>query len=166
MGQRGPKPTPTKILKLRGTYRKDRHAPNAPEPEPALPRCPDWFARDVPWGRFARQEYRRLGRRLYELGVLSELDRDVLLLRADAFGRWRYWRSQLARTGWTQRGKSGFEMPRPEVAFLDRAAEEMRRWGALLGLSPSDRRNVSKLEAERTDGAEVFLFGPRNPDSA
>lgn len=162
MGKRGPAPTPAKILQLRGTQRADRSAPNAPEPKaPAkAPSCPSWFGADVLWGRLARSEYRRLARELLELGLLADVDRDALLSYCDAFGRWRYWRKELGDLGtWNQVTESGYIAQRPEVGYMNRAADDMRRWGALFGLSPSDRRNVSAVPKEQTDTAADFLFG-------
>ena len=164
MGKRGPAPTPAKILQLRGTYRKDRDAPNPVDPpRPAKPpACPTWFARDVPWGKLARAEYRRLSRELLELGLLTEIDRDALLAYCDAVARWRYWRAELGRLGsWNQVTESGYVAPRPEVSYMNKALEDARRWGALFGLSPSDRRNVSATPKEERDAAADFLFGGR-----
>ena len=42
MGKRGPKPTPTAVLKLKGTDRADRTR-NEPTPPRGLPRCPNWL---------------------------------------------------------------------------------------------------------------------------
>jgi len=164
VGKRGPAPTPAKILQLRGTYRKDRDAPNPVDPpKPARPpACPTWFARDVPWGKLARAEYRRLSRELLELGLLTEIDRDALLAYCDAVARWRYWRARLGELGsWNQVTESGYVAPRPEVSYMNRAADDMRKWGALFGLSPSDRRNVSATPKEERDAAADFLFGGR-----
>lgn len=164
MGKRGPAPTPAEILKFRGTYRKDRSAPNAPEPKaPAkAPSCPSWLGQDVPWGKLARSEYRRLARELLDLGLLADVDRDALIFYCDAFARWRYWRAELGRLGtMNQETESGYIMPRPEVSYMNRAADDMRKWGALFGLSPSDRRNVSAAPKEQGDAAKDFLFGAR-----
>ena len=157
---RGRPPTPVKVLKLRGTYRPDRHGSALPDPEPKAPPCPAWFGADVPWGKMARQEYRRLSRALVAIGVLTEVDRDTLLAYCDAVARWRHWRAELARRGWTQMTSTGYEAPRPEVSFLNRAVEDMRRWGAALGLSPSDRRRVAaNPPSGKKDDAADFLFG-------
>jgi len=170
VGKRGPAPTPVKVLQLRGTYRKDRDAPNPVDPpRPAKPpSCPSWFGmdvegeRDVEWARYARSEYRRLSRKLLDLGLLTEVDRDALLAYCDAVGRWRYWRAELGRLGsWNQITESGYVAPRPEVSYMNKALEDMRRWGALFGLSPSDRRNVSATPKQEADTAADFLFGGR-----
>ena len=164
MGKRGPAPTPAKILQLRGTYRKDRDAPNPVDPpKPARPpACPTWFSADVPWGKLARAEYRRLSRELLDLGLLAEIDRDSLLLLCDALGRFRYWRAELGRLGtWNQVTESGYVMPRPEVSYMNRAIDDVRKFAALFGLSPSDRRNVSATPKQETDAAADFLFGGR-----
>lgn len=163
MGKRGPAPMPAKVLKLRGTYRPDRDAPNPVDPPrpPKPPACPSWFARDVPWGALARKEYRRLSRELLELGLLAEVDRDALLAYCDAVARWQYWRAELAGRSWIQITESGYASPVPEVSFMNRALDDMRKWGALFGLSPSDRRNVSAAPKQETDAAADFLFGGR-----
>lgn len=161
MGKRGPAPTPAAVLKLRGTYRPDRDAPNAPNPEAEAPSCPSWLGKAVPWGREATREWKRITPLLERNRIVSELDRANLAAYCDAYARWWYFRRQIARYGTTQVTESGYVAQRPEVSMMNRALEDMKKFGALFGLSPSDRRNVSAQPPEERDDTVDFLFGKK-----
>lgn len=161
MGKRGPAPTPAKVLQLRGTYRPDRDAPNAPSPETAAPSCPTWLGKSVPWGREAVREWSRIAPLLEGNQLLTELDRANLAAYCDAYARWWHFRREVARHGAVQVTESGYAAQRPEVTMMNRALEDMKKFGALFGLSPSDRRNVSATPKEEADTAADFLFGGR-----
>jgi hypothetical protein len=72
MGLRGPPPTPTRVLQLRGTYRPDRHADPSAEPSSAplkaLPPCPAVL------GAAGKLEWARVGAWLVANEMLSEPD--------------------------------------------------------------------------------------------
>ena len=48
MGKRGPRPTPTAVLRARGSRRADRNPDRLePEPPPGPPECPAWLNADA-----------------------------------------------------------------------------------------------------------------------
>jgi P27 family predicted phage terminase small subunit len=141
MGKRGPIGASTRVLKLKGDYRPDRHASRdaIPQPDPltALPKAPAYL------GALGKKEWRRVGAELVELGLLTSaglsafgfyclacqraLEAELLLVKADSL------------TVTTARG--GIR-PHPTVNIARQAWSEVRKWGAEFGLSPSTRTRV------------------------
>ena len=77
----GRRPTPTGILKLRGS----KHAtnrPDEPRPELALPEPPEELRPQD------RKHFREVAERLYHCGVLTSIDGASLARYATCFGRW------------------------------------------------------------------------------
>ncbi|TVS18954.1 MAG: phage terminase small subunit P27 family [Gammaproteobacteria bacterium] len=142
MGLRGPKPKPTALKKLEGTYRADREAPNAPEVEPGLPDLPEGWE-DAPWSDHATKEYWHIGPQLVRLGLLSEVDRAAFLSYCDYWGRWMYYRGQVAKHGDKQTTAGGFESQSADVQMMNKAQEGVKKCLAMFGLSPADRTRVS-----------------------
>src|SRR5581483_7260694 len=78
MGRRGPPPTPTKILELRGSWRA-KERPGEPQPPPGAPPMPEWLSEE------ARAEWQRMAPELEALGLLSVLDRAALAAYCQAY---------------------------------------------------------------------------------
>jgi P27 family predicted phage terminase small subunit len=76
----GPRPTPTSILKLRGSWRgKDR--PDA-DLEPNMPKMPSWLS------AAAKAEWKRRIPELNALGVLQKVDVTILAMYCTDFAEW------------------------------------------------------------------------------
>ena len=73
MGKRGPPPTPTNVLKRRGSWRGNRN-PGEPRPEPGRPRCPSWL------GDYAKAAWRHLVPMLDRMAVLTKVDCNALAM--------------------------------------------------------------------------------------
>ncbi len=73
MGRRGPAPTPTNLLRLRGsplaTKRRDR---TEPKPDPTRPRCPSWLDEE------AKAAWRQLVPHLDAMRVMTRIDGNAL----------------------------------------------------------------------------------------
>jgi P27 family predicted phage terminase small subunit len=82
MGRRGPAPTPTAILRLRGSplAKRNRHEPKGP---PGKPRCPEWLDDD------AKAAWRHLIPQLDLMGVLTRIDGNALARYCRLWSRWR-----------------------------------------------------------------------------
>ena len=65
----GRKPLPTHLKMVRGTLQKCRMNPDEPTPDPEIPDAPPHLSPE------AREEWERLALELYELGILSTIDR-------------------------------------------------------------------------------------------
>ena len=78
----GRKPLPTHLKMVRGTLQKCRMNPDEPTPDPEIPDAPPHLSPE------AREEWERLALELYELGILSTIDRAALAAYCQAYGRW------------------------------------------------------------------------------
>jgi len=89
---RGRQPTPTSILKLRGSWRA-KTRPHEPQPPALRPACPQWLDGE------ARTLWKHLTPQLVELGVLTLLDRNALTRYVVAWTEWKTCRESLAAHG-------------------------------------------------------------------
>lgn len=159
MGKRGPAPLPTNLKLLRGTHRADRATSNEPMPEAKVPSRPSWLGEGVDWGSEAVREWDRVVGALAANGLLTDLDRTSLAAYCDAFGRWWHFRREVAEKGAVQVTESGYVAQRPEVALMNKALDDVKRFGALFGMSPSDRTRISVPEREGEEANPYARFG-------
>lgn len=138
MGKRGPKPTPTRILKLRGSPLAGRREGELPAESAgefdATP--PPELAGD------ALAEWQRLVPILRALGVLTPLDRSALHALCE---RWE------AYTACVKLKDSVAGSWQEEAALSNRLNGALDRWmkiAAAFGLTPSDR---TKLRVDKKD---------------
>ncbi|MEL6599949.1 MAG: phage terminase small subunit P27 family [Pseudomonadota bacterium] len=150
---RGRKPTPTALKLVQGNPGK--RALNADEPKPAegLPTCPAHLSPT------AKTEWKRVARMLNYMGLLSEIDRAALAGYCQAYGRWVEAERELAKTPTLLRTPSGYVQPSPWLAIANKANEQMLKWMAEIGLTPSSRSRVST----RMPGAGQGAGGEPNP---
>lgn len=142
MGSRGPRPLPTALKLARGTARADRLRADEPRPLPVSSlAAPTWLSED------GRKVYRRLGKQLHALGVLSESDLPLLALLADQWVIYLGASAFLRENGevYSIRDTDGnlrTVMPFPQVAQRNASAKAIQRLSAEFGLSPSSRSRV------------------------
>lgn len=91
MGRRGPPPTPTALLKARGSWRASTRE-GEPEPEGELER-PGWLPPE------AAEVWDRLAAILDRMGVLSSSDELALARYCVIFAEWRALAVQIAEEG-------------------------------------------------------------------
>ena len=142
MGKRGPAPTPAKVLKMRGTYRADRH--EAGDLVPAvtkIPRPPTYLSKG------ARREWRRTAARAFKLGILTELDLNALEAYSIVRDRALESEAELARDGRMIETPQGRKR-HPALITAERAWGDCRKYEALFGLSPSARRGLGMSEQD------------------
>ncbi len=166
MGKRGPKPTPTKVLEMRGSWRASARS-DEPQPEPGKPQCPSWMSAEQ------KRVYRRLARGLQDMGVLAKIDRDVLTRYTVTFVQWMDAEKVLNDKGPTQNvyGKAVDEdgtplvigtTDRPEVARSLALGNMLNKLEAKLGLSPADRvglKAVGKTGKSKQGKSRFFAGG-------
>lgn len=153
--------TDTKVLQLRGTYRKDRHAKREQKPTgdalTELPRCPkvlDSIAKAV-WQRAGTELVRR---RVLTLGGLDDFAAYCATVA----------RAVRAETRLTEAGgdtyvtATGYERPRPEVAIAREAWAEARQYARATGLTPNGSGPAGGVEIPPADADEDFLFGQKS----
>lgn len=140
MGLRGPQPTPTRILQLRGTYRKDRHGDPADQPQleelEALPPPPGFF------DTVAAFEWDRIGHELVAKRVLCKADLAAFTGYCCSVSRAVNADRAVMKLGSTMVTPQGFEMARPEVAIAKQAWSEVNKFAREFGITPSSRSRV------------------------
>ena len=131
--------TPTKVLQLRGTHRKDRHGDPESEVQfelltelPPVPRFLDGI------GRF---EWYRLGPELIAKQLLTTVDLAAFTLYCVSVSRVVACERVLQEHGMTMFAMQGW-IPRPEVAIGRQAGAEVRKFCTEFGLTPSARTRI------------------------
>ena len=132
-----------------GTSRQDRNH-SEPEHTPGAPRCPTWVT------GYARTVYRRTCRILSDAGAISPADRESIATFAVSVARWRQSEAALDACGSAyQKTKSGYSALRAEAIESRRAREEVARNAERLGLSPTSRARLTKVQSN-TDTPNPF----------
>jgi P27 family predicted phage terminase small subunit len=150
MGRRGPKPTPTKTLQLRGSWRaKTRKA--EPKPETEVPSAPSWLK------GYAKREWGRLVKEFAKLDMLTGLDRTVLAMHCQALGDMVHYAKIEEREGSVIVSEKGGMYPHPAANLKANAATRAMKFGAELGLSPSSRTRINIEPKKAPDKLEAFL---------
>ena len=138
MGKRGPKRTPTKILKLRGSARAKRCTG---EPDPAGPLVrPKWLKRQ------ARRKWEQLAPQLEQYIGAKQIDSGTLARYCDMWAWWRDLRKWIAENGETYTGvnKKGddYEGQHPQVNLCLKLQTQLAKLEAEFGLSPAARTGI------------------------
>lgn len=142
MGRRGPAPTPTAVLKLRGstlvTKRRERSEAKGPSGKPC---CPQWLDTD------AKAMWRQLVPQLQTMGVLTRVDSNALARYCRLWSRWRKAEDFIDRHGemYTLRdeaGKPRYVQQFPQVSIAAKLAQQLTRLEQEFGMTPSARARM------------------------
>ena len=142
MGRRGPAPTPTPILQLRGsTLVSKRRQKNEAQVPAGAPDRPDWLDED------ARKMWDHLLPMLDGMGVLTRVDGNSLARYCRLWSRWRKAESFIEEKGdmYPLRGDDGqvkcFQQW-PQVAIANKLAQQLTRLEQEFGMTPSARARL------------------------
>jgi P27 family predicted phage terminase small subunit len=137
MGLRGPAPTPTKVLKMRGTYRPDRHGGSEPPSETLtkVPRAPSNLR------SLARKLWRQIAKQLIAGERLATDDLQSLEGYVIAYERALESEAVVAVQGRTTKTSQGLGR-HPELITAEKARAEMRVYEQKFGMSPADRARL------------------------
>jgi P27 family predicted phage terminase small subunit len=126
--------------------------PDEAKPEVRLPSPPAHLSKE------AKKEWRRSGRFLLEMGLISELDRAAFAAFCAVWGRWVEAEVALNTHGVLIKSPSGYPMQSPYLAVANRALDQMRSLLAEFGMSPASRSRVTAAPpAAEEDPFEAFL---------
>jgi len=151
MGARGTPKTPTKILKLRGSWRAKMRG-SEPEPPLGRPDCPEYLGDD------GRREWARVTGILESLGMLTELDQSMLGLYCKAYEEFLEADRQVRRTGLLVRQDDKINS-NPLVRIRSDAWMRALRAAREFGLTPSARASIGETRTETKTGKERFFAG-------
>ena len=161
MGRRGPPPTPTPILKLRGStlvnQRRERDEAKGPVGRPT---CPKWLDAD------AKAVWKNLVPMLEQMGVLTRIDGNALARYCRLWTRWRKAEAFIDQRGdmyplKDERGNVRCFQQWPQVGIANKLAQQLTRLEQEFGLTPSARTRVKADQAFTTSAAEMKFFGQR-----
>ena len=152
--QSGPKPKPTRLKILAGNPGK--RPLNKQEPKPPagkLPVAPPHL------NRIAKKEWRRLAKDLHSCGVLTQVDTAVLGAYCQAYSRWVQAEDAIAEmakrdqltNGLMIKTTNGNAIQNPLVGTSNKSANDMVRYAAELGMTPSARSRVTATETKSTN---------------
>jgi len=140
MGKRGPAPTPTNILKIRGSWRANKN-PLEPKPKEGRPTCPRWLSPE------AKKVWKVVTRILLNMRVLTVADGMQLARYCDAFVRWRSAAQHLNEHGEVypvrdEKGEVKAFIPWPQVSIYNKLFSLLSRTEAQYGMTPAARTSI------------------------
>jgi P27 family predicted phage terminase small subunit len=171
MAKRGPKPTPTPTLKLRGGFRNDRHGsrPGGDTFDHKMPRCPQRFIRrqENPEAetvrKVAKQTWDRLCPTLFQSGLLVDAFKECFILLCDSYARYVLCCQMLDQDGHTSESSKGSLTKSPWARLRSEFHDQVCKGAAAFGLSPADVAGVRAVEKPTVeDSKKRFFGGPRN----
>jgi P27 family predicted phage terminase small subunit len=136
---------------LRGNPSKRALPTHEAKPAVKLPPAPKHLSVE------ARREWRRTGKELLRLGLVTTLDRGMFAGYCQAWGRLVEAEEQLRKFGTVIKAPSGFLVQSPYLAIANRALEHMTKIAVEFGMSPSSRSRVhAAAPAEELDPFEQW----------
>jgi P27 family predicted phage terminase small subunit len=150
---RGRKPKPTAAKELAGNPGKRPLNDREPKPAVKLPTCPAHLS------AAARREWRRMGRQLLDLGVLTTVDRAVLAAYCVAYARWAEAEAQVSKLGLVVKTSAGNLIQNPYLSIANRAMEQTAKLASEFGMTPSSRSRVQTAEGDSGPSLADVLFG-------
>jgi P27 family predicted phage terminase small subunit len=117
------------------SFRRPRVSGDGPEPK--LPACPAHLQGE------ARKEWKRMGKKLLDCGLMTEIDGAALALYCQSWARWVEAEGNLLKYGTVMKSPTGFPIQSPYLAIANKAMNQMTRLLVEFGMSPSARTRVA-----------------------
>ena len=147
----GPPPKPTKLKLLKGEKNKDRINQNEPQPEVKVLPCPSHLKEE------AKRYWNQEAPRLYQLGLLTEVDGGAFELLCVAWAEWQEYTELVEKNGIAIRTPNGSLQLSPAAVLKDRAYERYRRMCLEFGMTPSSRSRISVSKPHKGSGIEDLI---------
>ena len=151
----GPPPTPTKVLKLRGSWRARRN-PSEPKGDNRAPSCPSWLDAE------GKKAWRYVVPILQKRGTISSEDQHALAIYCGCWSRYRLMVEAIQEHGVVMEvvSKHGevHDRARPEHRIMMDLTKTLRAYQHEFGLTPSARSRigVASAPASRGSGSKFF----------
>ncbi len=133
----GRKPKPTKLKLLQGNPGHRPLNQNEPEPKTEIPEPPGHLTVG------ALTEWNRISQQLFNLGLLSGIDRTELAMYCQAYDRWVEAEKVIEEKGVLYKTKSGNVMTSPMLWVANKAMDQCHKFLTEFGMTPSSRSRVS-----------------------
>jgi len=149
MATKGRKPKPPELRLYEGN-REHRSIPTTPKPKTKRFYAPRWLS------PIAKKEWRRIARELYNLGLLTVLDRAALEGLCQCYARWREAEDKALIA--IYKTNSGYVGQNPYINIAIKYAKEMRSFLVEFGMTPSSRArvNIDKLKDDKSEWDELL----------
>ncbi|MCG8670196.1 MAG: phage terminase small subunit P27 family [Pseudomonadales bacterium] len=128
---------PTAIKKLDGNPGNRPLPENEVQPKKILPKPPRHLSKD------ARKAWRILAPQLFDLGLLTELDVDLLGIYCETYIMWRDAKNDIVENGYWLTGQKGDRIKNPSISIARSAFEQMHKMKNDFGFSPAARVGLS-----------------------
>lgn len=151
---RGRKPKPPELSVVEGNpgKRSKPAATGRDGPRTQVPSPPSHL------NKAAKSEWRRIAKKLHELGMLTTLDRGLLAAYCDSWAMFVEARKHIELTGYTDVTDNGNLIQSPWVGIANRAKTDYTRYAAQLGLDPTARTRLGITEGgKKKDPAAKYL---------
>jgi len=155
MAQRGRKPKPTALKELEGNPGGRPLNQNEPKPDRKAPRCPSWLEDE------AKKEWKRVGKILERMGLLTEMDMAAFAGYCQAYARWKEAEEFITQHGAMIRTPNGYLQQVPQVSIAQTNLKIMLKFCEQFGLTPSARSRIVAGEGSinPADEMEQLLGG-------
>lgn len=150
---RGRKPKPTRMKELEGNPGKRALNKKEPKPDLAIPDCPAHLKGE------ARKEWNRIVKELHALGILTNVDRAALVVYCTAWADYVKACNKLEKEGYVIISDKGGMYQNPWVALQKRSMDQIMRFAAEFGMTPSSRSRVRVEKEDPAEELERLLFG-------
>jgi P27 family predicted phage terminase small subunit len=122
-----------------------------PQPKSSMPKCPSHLDAE------AKLEWRRVAPKLFELGLLTEIDGEALAAYCSSWSIWVQAKEHLAEEGLTVVGPRGGVRASPWIAIARGAQRDLQSLAAEFGLTPLSRQRIHVTPPEKPDPFEELL---------
>jgi len=155
----GRKPVPRALKLARGNPGQHKISDDEPEPSSDIDLgVPAALAGDAD----ASAEWNDKAPMLHRLGLLTEVDRDALVMYCATFARWKYAERELREHGLvlTRKRKGGtYLLLSPYLSIASKAQEQCRALLLEFGLTPVSRNRVHVKKRQAVDAKQERFFG-------
>ena len=148
---RGRKPKPTRLKLLEGNPGRRPLNDLEPQPEAALLEPPA----ELP--KIARDEWRRIAKKLYEIGMLSDLEQALLEAYCYSFAKWKNALREMVGSKAVVVTKKGNIIQNPWESIANKAYDQMIRALVELGLSYPSRSRIKVSPKKQKDVFADFM---------
>lgn len=155
MARAGRKPKPTAMKELEGNPGRRKLNKREPKVNSGIPVCPSWLLPE------AKSEWKRLAKKLHQIGILTVNDRTTFAAYCQSYARWKEANEHLEHEGSVCFTKNGFEQPSAWVSIANTSQKLMMQAAAEFGLTPSVRSRLAASSEihDSTDDMEKLLNG-------
>ena len=151
----GRPPKPTALKALAGNPGKRSLPPAEANPTPKLPPAPRHLS------TVARREWRRLGKQLEQLGLITDIDLRAFELLCVTYDQLRIAQDKVVELGMVVYTPSGYPMANPWFTTQGKLHEQLLRLLGQFGLTPASRAKVTAAAKgeEEEDPAALWMRG-------